>query len=207
MQKSTIYIIIGSLLLVVVLLLFGTHSSGGKITLVGEGPEWVRGNPNAKVQLIEYLDFQCPACRVYSGLVKQLLLDFPEDLNVGYFHFPLVEIHQNALSSSLAVEAAGAQGKFWEMSDLLFDQQGSWSQSSSPEEIFSFYAKQLGLDPVRFLSDLRSPELKTKIMAQQKAGSKMGLPGTPTFFLNGKKIENPSTYAEFKGLIQMEISK
>ncbi len=208
MKKSTIYLIVGSLALVVVMLGLGAHpSGGGKATLAGESPEWVRGNPDAKVFLVEYLDFQCPACRAYSGIVKQLLADFPNDLKVGYLHFPLTSIHQNALPSAVAVEAAGTQGKFWEMSDLLFDNQSSWAAIEASEETFGFYAKQLGLDVSKFKTDLHSPDLKAKVMAQQSAGLKMGLAGTPTFYLNGKKIENPRDYYAFKGLIEKELNK
>lgn len=208
MKKSTIYAIVGSLILVVVLLALGANpSTGGNLTLAEGDLEWVKGNPDAKVELVEYLDFQCPACRSYSGMVNQLLLDFPEDLKVGYLHFPLTNIHANALPSALAAEAAGAQGKFWEMADLLFERQSDWSQTVTPAETFGQYAQQLGLDPVRFLSDFNSDAMKEKIISQQKTGLVMKLSGTPSFFLNGKKIENPRNYEEFHRLIEKAIDQ
>ncbi|MEK7662026.1 MAG: thioredoxin domain-containing protein [Patescibacteria group bacterium] len=180
-------------------------AQGGSVTSLNSS-DWTRGAPNPKITLIEYGDFQCPACRSYEGVVQQLSKDFKDTLSFGYRHFPLVQIHQNALLSSKASEAAGLQGGFWEMHDILYEKQSEWSTASNGKEIFIGYAKSLGLDIARFEKDLESAELTKKIEANYRDGLRLDVSSTPTFFLNGKKIKSPGSLEDFKKLIEKELS-
>jgi protein-disulfide isomerase len=167
----------------------------------------IRGNPNAKVTLIEYADFQCPACAVMHATIKQLQGDFKDNLRLVYRFFPLTNIHQNSLISAQAVYAAGLQGKFWEMFDMVYENQESWSDSTQPKTIFTDYAKKIGLNLNKFNSDMDSDLTKKFITDEQSQGLDLGINATPTIFMNGKEIQNPATYEEFKKLIQDEINK
>lgn len=160
-----------------------------------------------KVVLIEYADFQCPACAYYSPVVRQLKEDLGDDLFIVYRYFPLISIHKNAMSSSQAAFAAGKQNKFWEMSDLLYENQKSWADSTKAKDIFAEYAQKLGLNIDQFTADFNLDSTKKFITDQMNSGVSIGINSTPSFFVNGKKIENPRSYEAFKQIIQDEINK
>lgn len=168
--------------------------------------DWVKGDKEAKAIIIEYSDFQCPACAFYYPILKELSEEFKNDLAVVYRHFPLIQIHQNAKQAAYAAEAAGRQGKFWEMHDIIFDNQKEWKDKQNPEELFISYVQALDLDVEKFEADFASKEVRKKIDDAYQNATGLGLNSTPTFFLNGKKIQNPRNYEEFKGLIQQAIS-
>lgn len=167
--------------------------------------DWIKGNPEASVTLIEYADFQCPACASYHPIVKQLTSEFPDDLRVVFRHFPLVNIHPNAMSAAKAAEAAGAQGKFWEMHDLLFEKQAQWSNERSPQGIFEEFAAELGLDIDQFKGDYNSSEVETSITTDIAVGNNTGINATPTFILNGVIIHAPRSVDDFRVLIENEL--
>jgi len=169
--------------------------------------DFIRGNPNAKVTLIEYADFQCPACAAMHETIKELQDNFKDNLRLVYRFFPLTEIHQNSLISAQAAYAAGLQGKFWEMFDMVYENQESWSDSPQAKSIFADYAKKLNLNLNRFNSDIDSDSTKKFITDEQSQGLDLGINATPTIFMNGKEIQNPATYEDFKKLIQDEINK
>ncbi len=173
--------------------------TGGEIASVSAA-DWQRGNQYAKNVLIEYSDFQCPACAAYEPLVRQLMKDFDNQILLIYRHFPLSQ-HVHAELAAQASEAAGKQGKFWDMHDLLFDRQGSWENTGDAEATFKGYAKELGLDEARFAADLNSDEIKKLVAEDADGGLHAGINSTPSFYLNGKKIDNPKTYEEFKKLL------
>ncbi len=187
----------------------GTNFVGGSVRAADE-TDWIKGAPlqdggqqvgdtKSQVTLIEYSDFQCPACGAYYPLVKQLVKDFP-NLAVVYRHFPLQQ-HGNARIAAQAAEAAGMQGKFWEMHDLLFDGQRFWSEEKNAKDIFNTYAEKLGLNLEKFKADFDSSEVKNNIEADVQSGTAQ-IDGTPTFFLNNQKIQNPQSYEQFRGIIQ-----
>ena len=166
----------------------------------------VRGSPNALVTLIEYSDFQCPACENFYPEVAKLLQDESSTtLRLVYRHFPLSQ-HPNAISASMASEAAGVQGKFWEMYDLIFKNHIDWTELADPTPVFVGYAKSLGLDVTKFTADLKNPTLAQVIQTDADSGQVAGINATPTFFINGKPIVNPSSYADFKKLIDQAAS-
>ncbi|MCL5435304.1 MAG: DsbA family protein [Patescibacteria group bacterium] len=161
-----------------------------------------KGDPKAKITLVEYADFQCPACAAYHPLVKQLLSEFGDKIYFAYRFFPLTSIHKNALISAQAAYAAKLQGKFFEMHDMLFETQASWAQSDSAADTFVAYAKKLGLDTDKFQKDMTSDETKNYVADSQNQASSIGINATPTFFVNGVQIANPRSYDDFKKIIQ-----
>jgi len=165
------------------------------------GSDWIKGNKEAKIVITEYSDFQCPACASYYGVVKQIHKDFGDNLAIVYRHFPLRQIHANAEIAALSAEAAGKQGKFWEMHDMIFENQKKWEGEKNAGEIFIKYGEDLGLNIEKFKQDLDSKEVKDKVEADYQSGIKAGVNHTPTFFLNGAEIQNPRSYEEFKNII------
>ncbi len=163
----------------------------------------VRGAKDGKVTLVEFGDFQCPACASFEPILRQVMVDNKDILKFSYRHFPLTAIHKNALLASKASEAAALQGKFWEMHDMLFDKQDEWGEALNAREFIMLYATTLKLDINKFTTDLESKAIEDKILAEFKEGVKLGVQGTPTFFLNGKKIEsNPRNLADFNKMIR-----
>ena len=178
----------------------GPEFVGGSVKAANE-TDWVKGAPlkDAKITVIEYADFECPACGAYYPTIKKLAADF-KNVSFVYRHFPLPQ-HKGARPAAQAAEAAGEQGKFWEMHDLIFENQSIWSRSTSAEEAFAAYAERLGLDMAKYKTDLTSAKAKTKINTDYQSGSSE-VDGTPSFFLNNKKIQNPRNYEEFRSILQ-----
>lgn len=166
----------------------------------------IAGAGNKKVTLVEYGDYECPACKAYYPIVKQLQQAYGDDITFQFRNFPLVQIHQNAMLGSRAAEAAGIQNKYWEMHDLLYENQDEWSKASNPTAVLETYAQQLGLNVGQFKTDMASATTNDIINADRKAGNDLGANSTPTFILQGKKIDkNPQTIEEFKALIDDAI--
>lgn len=165
----------------------------------------ITGKQDAVVKLLEYSDFQCPACGTYYPVVEQIVEKYKDRISFEYRHYPLTTIHRNAFAASRASEAAGKQGKFWEMYRLLFANQSAWSDSDSSQTTFEGYAKQLNLDMERYKTDFASSETNGAINASIREFNKLGLPkSTPTFLLNGKKIQ-PRDAADFSKLIEEQL--
>ncbi|MES2953296.1 MAG: thioredoxin domain-containing protein [Patescibacteria group bacterium] len=180
----------------------GATTAGTPLSVAVSASDWQRGAASPKVTLVEYGDFQCPACASYYPLVHELESEFASDLSFVFRHYPLGQ-HANAMPASRASEAAGKQGKFWEMYDLLYTKQNEWAEKGDAAEQFSAYAQAIGLDLARFGADLANTEaIDQKIADQKKSGDTSQVLGTPTFFVNGKKIANPGSYAEFKTIIE-----
>lgn len=167
--------------------------------------EWIKGDRQAQVTLIEYSDFQCPACKSYYPMVDRLSSEVSEGLRIVYRHFPLLSIHPNAEGAARASEAAGRQGKFWEMHDKLFENQERWSSDGTPEDKFEGFAEEIGLDAERYRVDYESDEVKEAVDSDLASGNRIGLNSTPSFLLNGRKIQNPQSYEVFKELIEDEV--
>ncbi len=175
--------------------------------LTVQADDWVKGNKDARVTVIEYLDFECEACRANYPLVKRLSEEYENEVAFVSRYFPLPG-HKNSMTAALAVESAGKQGKYWEMYNLLFEEQEKWGNQISPDRrIFERYAEQLGLDTERFKQDVDSQAVRERVMRDRDAGNKLKVNATPTFFLNGKKIENPRGYEAFKSLIDTALKQ
>lgn len=169
--------------------------------------DWVSGSPTAKATLIEYLDFECEACGAYYPLVTQLKGEYGEELRLVVRYFPLPG-HRNSKTAAYAVEAAGKQGKFWEMYSILFTKQAEWGEQQVANQTqFEKYALEAGVNIEQWRKDVVSEEVKKRVDDSYDEAASLGLQGTPSFFLNGRKIENPQGYESFKALIQAELSK
>ena len=142
------------------------------------------GNSNAILELVEYGDYECPHCGHAYPIVKDIQQKFRNDLKFVFRNFPLSEIHPHSFLASLASEAAAQQGKFWEMHDIIFENQ----KTLEPDNIFLF-AKKLSLDMGRFKNDIRQPQLIDKVNNDFEGGLRSGVNGTPTFFINGIRYD------------------
>ncbi|KKS94708.1 MAG: Dsba oxidoreductase [Microgenomates group bacterium GW2011_GWC1_43_13] len=167
---------------------------------------YLPASASASLTLVEFGDYECPACGVYSPFIKQLLIDFPGEINYVFRNYPLPQ-HKNAPISSYAVEAAGLQGKYWEMQERVYETQGVWSGLADPTGLFMGYAKDLNLDLNRFTSDIGSDTVKDKVDNDKKDGDLVGITETPTFYLNGKKIILAGSYDQLKKLVESALSE
>lgn len=155
----------------------------------GAEPAHALGNPNAPVTLEEFGDFQCPPCAMLHPIVKNLESEFgPAKLRVIFREFPLVPAHAHALSAARAAEAAGLQGKFWEMHGMIYENQKSWHETFDVRPIFEGYATRIGLDVEQFKRDISNPIVERRIFLDGKRAHSLGVKGTPTVFLNGREL-------------------
>lgn len=162
----------------------------------------VVGTDKNSVTLVEYGDFQCPACGKYYPTVHQIVEEYKDRIQFQFRNLPLSQIHQNAFSAARAAEAADKQSKYWEMYDMLYQNQSVWAESDNPKNNYVEYAKQLGLDIDKFNSDYASKAVNDIINADLDAFAKTKeTKQTPTFFLNGKKINPDASVESFKKVI------
>lgn len=154
----------------------------------GAQPPHAVGPETAPVTLEEFGDFQCPPCGRMHPVVEQLKKDYGGRLRFVFRQFPLQQIHKNAFTAARAAEAAGMQGRFWEMHDLIFDNQTQWAESPEPRPIFNEYAKRIGLNVEKFQTDLAGQAAADRVMADYQRGTSLGVGGTPTFFVNGREL-------------------
>jgi protein-disulfide isomerase len=168
---------------------------------VDEAKDHIWGNKNAKVTLIEYSDFECPYCARHFDTIKQIQQTYSKDVRIVFRHFPL-SFHPNAQKAAEASECAGAQGKFWEMHDKIFEanKAGKMSVDQWKQD-----AKDLGLDTNKFNKCLDSGAMASVVSADQAEGSAAGVGGTPATFVNGELIEGALPFESFKAKIDAAL--
>lgn len=149
----------------------------------------IRGNVESKVVLTEYADFECPACGEFYPVVSDVYAKYKDQMAFEFKQFPLSSIHRFAIPAAKAAEAAGQQDKFWEMHDKLFENQATWSKSPNPQAFFVKYAEEIGLDVALFKQHMRASLIADHVSSQFNEAREKGLTGTPTFFLNGERLE------------------
>lgn len=176
-------------------------SSTAKVTGDLVKNAYIKGPENAQVTIVEFSDFQCPACAYAYTQVKQLLENYPNDVRLAYRHFPL-SYHQFAKEAAYSAEAAGKQGKFWEMYDLIFSNQ----KNLSPQQ-FEEYAKQLNLDMEKFRADKSSSEIADKVSVDLADASNLQLQGTPSLFINGQLFDQSATFENLSGKVKTILGK
>ncbi len=164
------------------------------------------GPKQAKVTVVEFGDFQCPACGVAYMVVKQIKEEYKGKISFVFREFPLMA-HKYGYTGALAAEAASGQGKFWEMCDKLYSNQKEWSESKDALAIFATYAKEIGIDADKFKEDVESKKYDAKIQADLSDGNQLGVNATPTFFINGKIYSGVLTYDIFKSAVESELKK
>jgi protein-disulfide isomerase len=166
---------------------------------IGTSP--VKGPADAAVTIIEFSDFQCPPCGESRALVKQVLATYPKDVKLVYKTLPLASIHPNAVGAAKAAVAAGKQGKFWEMHDVLYENQDALDADKLPD-----YAARIGLDVERWRRDAASSEVQQQIAADVREARDNGIDSTPTFIVNGKQLGDRSL-DNFKQLIDAALKR
>jgi protein-disulfide isomerase len=157
----------------------------------GNIADHIFGKSGSKVTLIEYGDFECPACGNVNPSIINLTNKYKDQLQFVFRNFPLTTIHPNAMAAAAAVEAAGFQGKYWDMHAKVYQQQSSWSDLTGDDRTGYFVnlAKQLDLNTTKFKNDMSSTNINSKILYDQAIGFKLNLDSTPTFYLNSKKLD------------------
>jgi protein-disulfide isomerase len=158
-----------------------------KVYNIPAGVSPLKGPKDAKVTIVKFSDYQCPFCAQSAPLVDQVLQAYPKDVNYVYKQFPLTTIHPQAMGASKAALAAGKQGKFWEMHALIFENY----RQLSPEKLKEL-AKQLNLDMAQWEADMNSPAVQAEIDEEMKQARAADVTGTPTIFVNGKRLMNRS---------------
>lgn len=160
--------------------------------LNGEIADHVSGNANAKVVLIEYGDFQCPGCSTASPAIKAVSEKYKDQIAFVFRNYPLYSLHPNALAAATAAEAAGLQGKYWEMHNALYADQNAWNQLSSTDRVDYFVnlASSLGADGAKVRTDMAGENIKKKIDFDVALGKKIGIASTPSIYLNGESISD-----------------
>lgn len=209
MNKRLVMIIVG-IVVVVGGFIFITRPRANAPSSANASPSnHVMGANTKNVTLIEYGDYQCPACGQYYPVVKQVTDKYQNDILFQFRNFPLESIHKNARAGARAAEAADLQGKYWEMHDQLYENQNTWAGSSDPLSFFEGYAKAVGItDMAKFDSDYKSASVNAVINADLKEGQAIGANSTPTFVLDGTKVtDNPHSVEAFYKLIDDAIAK
>lgn len=210
--------LLGVILVVTVILLFGgvfLLTRGGSSSVVA-GTSVVQidyskgqkiGTDSAEIRLVEFSDFQCPACAVAQPFVKKLRDAYPNQIQVIYRYFPLAQ-HPFGRQTAYLAQVAGEQGKFWEMHDKLFDTQTQWSGLNSAEATAFFLdlAKQIGLDKGGVKQAVEDPAIKAKIDDDIAEGRQIGVNSTPTFYLNGRKL-NLQGFEDLNAVVAEELKK
>lgn len=158
------------------------------VSAKNENAAHVRGNPEAPVTLEEFGDFQCPPCGQFAAFAEELLKEYDSRLRVVFRNFPLPG-HEHAREAALAAEAAGFQGKFWEMHDTLYKEQSTWSKAPNTRELFESYAGTLGLNMEEFKKDMDSDKAKERVDSDHALGDSLGIKVTPTLFINKRPLE------------------
>jgi protein-disulfide isomerase len=157
-------------------------------TNTGSESMHIRGNPDAPVTLEEFGDFQCPPCGSFAAFAEQLLKEYDSRMRLIFRHFPL-SVHEHAREASLAAEAAGLQGHFWEMYDVLYREQTAWSKAPNARELFESYAGTIGLNVDQFKKDMDGEQAKARVDSDYERGESLGIKLTPSLYINGQPVD------------------
>ncbi|HEX9005542.1 MAG TPA: thioredoxin domain-containing protein [Blastocatellia bacterium] len=149
--------------------------------------------PKGVVTIEEFGDYQCPPCGTIHPDIKKVKSEFGDRVRLIFYQFPLTQIHKNALDAAHAAMAARLQGKFWEMHDLLYENQKLWEEMPDLRPMAAGFAQKLGLDTERFKRDMDSAQVDAAVSADLRRGQSLGVTGTPTLFIDGQLIENEKT--------------
>jgi NhaA family Na+:H+ antiporter len=147
----------------------------------------IRGNAGAPVTLEEFGDFQCPPCGSIAGFLDELVKEYEPRLRIVFRNLPL-EMHEHARDAALAAEAAGLQGRFWDMHDVLYREQATWSKADNTRELFDSYAGMIGLNPDQFKKDMEGEKARVRVESDEQRANSLGIKMTPTVFINDRQI-------------------
>jgi len=202
-------LVVTAALIVGVVLVFSKNTNqqqavADQSELLTESPH-VKGPDDALVTIVEFSDFQCPACKATYPLVEKVAQQYPDQVRLIYRHFPLVSIHTKAQLAAQAAEVAAEEGKFWEYHDLLFEHQLTWSQLEGKEEYIeqlANYAEELGIDKASFLERIESDRIKSLVNEDIAAGGRLNIQATPTLYVNGQ----PSPASQLTQVVESIIN-
>lgn len=209
--------VLGTIFILTVVLLFGgifflsrgsstsTPASNGPVLQIDYSKGQKIGSDSAKVKLVEFSDLQCPACFAAESFVKRIREAYPQEVLVIYRHFPLPQ-HSHGREAAYLAESAGEAGKFWQMHDKLFETQAQWSALTDATPFFLDLAKQLGLDENKVKQEISTDIFKAKIDAEVADGNRLGVNSTPSFFLNGRKL-NLQNFSDMITAVENELKK
>jgi cyclophilin family peptidyl-prolyl cis-trans isomerase/protein-disulfide isomerase len=171
--------------------------------------DWVKGSSNARLTIIEYNDFQCPSCQALAQVLAQIYADYPDDVQFVFRHFPLISVYDKSALAAQAAEAAGMQGKFWEMHDQLYQRQEEWVNLSEVEfsEWLAEVAVDLEIDADRFLADLNSSAIIDVVQNAWDDGLEIQLPGAPILLINNQPYSGPIDYWNLSAVINLMLLK
>lgn len=203
-KKSNLpFIIIGLVLLVAIIGGYALMQNGQKTTSntaknttsttttsskPGANPAWTKGPQTAPVTIEEFADFQCPTCGAQHPKLNEIRAKYGDKVKIVFRQFPLATVHPNAYDAACAAEAAGIQGKFWEMQHQLFTNQSSWSNAPDPKKVFAEYAQKIGLNVDQFTTDMGGLVARNRIDADIQRGRSLSIQSTPSIFINGKLL-------------------
>lgn len=172
----------------------------------GAQPPHFKGAQNAPIVVEEFFDYQCPTCAAVHPMLNEINAAYGSRVKIISRNFPLTQIHQNAYDAAVAAEAAGLQGKYWDMQNLIFQNQQRWATAPNARALFESYAGILSLDVEKFKEDISGMAAKQRVDADIQRGRSMGLNSTPTIFINGKPVSpDMMTRDGFKQLVEVEI--
>lgn len=217
-NKSAAVVIVS--IIAIIAILFGLNSvltkknkNNSVVVEKVSDSSYTMGDPNAKIKLIEYSDFQCPACKGFASVFPEVYSYInnkygSSTLSLTYKYFPLISIHQNALLSAYSAEAARHQGKFWEMGAVLFEKQNDWENALDAKGKIEGYARDMGLDMAKFVQDRDSEETKNIVNAGLTEATKLGLDHTPFVFMNGMEMKDLRLDAKYiEGVIEAKLQE
>jgi protein-disulfide isomerase len=161
----------------------------------------MEGNANARVTLVEFADYECPHCKRFQPVLRQILDEFRKDIRIYFKHYPLPQ-HTNARLAAEAAVAAQKQGKFWPYQDKLWENQ----DSLSPADMEKF-AKEIGLDLTKFRADLEDPKVKARVQKDRVDGTTLGLSSTPTLYINGREYTDAKDTESLREWVKEELAK
>jgi protein-disulfide isomerase len=195
MQKYRPLLIIGIVLAITIVALFfllrppqNGEPFGSSSTPQAGSDAKRKSSEDVVVTLEEFGDYQCPPCGALHPSLKKLKQEFGSNLNFIFRNLPLTTIHKNSLVAAQAAEAARMQSRFWEMHDILYENQDLWKDDINPKTIFVKFAEDLGLDATRFARDMDDTQVLLRIEADQSAATERGVDGTPTLFIDGRRL-------------------
>jgi protein-disulfide isomerase len=186
MFKVGLYVVAPIFLLLVLFTLFSQGPTYSPIEVAEN--DHVRGDPDTPVIITVYADFECPACATENQLMSRAWVNIRDKAHLVFRHYPVTDTHPSAWNAALYAEAAGIQGRFWEMHDYLFANQVVWATSPNPEQEFESYALELDLDMDQLQQDMESDAVIEKVRNDQRGGNRSGVRSTPTLFINGDLV-------------------
>ncbi|HEY8559063.1 MAG TPA: thioredoxin domain-containing protein [Pyrinomonadaceae bacterium] len=186
-----------------------TARTPAAVNAAGATPPNLLGSPNASVTVEEFADFQCPTCAVKHPVVKELTSLYGSRIKFVFRNFPLaIPAHDKAYDAAVAAEAAGLQGRFWEMQNLLFTNQQTWTSNPNYRQLWEGYASQIGIDVERFKSDMAGTMTKQRVDADLQRGRALQVNSTPSIFVNGMLIPfEQMTVEGMRTIIDGELQK